>query len=90
MATLESITFCFGCGHSVNDAMIIKKTQILLSLRPPYPPTYTLPIYNFTFIILMADSHKIQNGKIYINCRLLFNHIVCKITQKQHEESKHL
>ena len=47
-----------------------QKTQSQLSLRPPYPPTY----------ILMADKHNIPNGKIHSNCRLLPDHIVCKIT----------
>ena len=48
-----------------------------LSPRPPYPPTYT-----HTNIILMADKHNISKGKMYSNCRLLPNHIVCKITQR--------
>ena len=49
-----------------------------LSLRPPYPPTYTLP----TNIILMADKHNIPKGKMRSNCRLLPEDIVCKITQR--------
>ena len=36
----------------------------------------------FTTIILMADKHNIPKGKMHINCRLLPNHIVCKITQR--------
>ena len=36
----------------------------------------------FTNIILMADKHNIQNGKMHGNCRLLPDHIVCKITQR--------
>ena len=47
-----------------------RKTQSPLSLRPPYPPTYTLPTQFY--------------------CRLLPDHIVCKITNKQHKESKRL
>ena len=30
----------------------------------------------------MADKHKIPKGKIHRNCRLLPDHIVCKITQR--------
>ena len=44
----------------------------------------------FTNIILMADKHNIPKGKMHSNCRLLPDHILCKITQKQHKESKHL
>ena len=36
----------------------------------------------FTNIILMADKHNIPKGKMYSNCRLLPDHIVCKITQR--------
>ena len=35
----------------------------------------------FTNIILMADKHNIPKGKMYSNCMLLTDHIVCKITQ---------
>ena len=35
----------------------------------------------FTNIILMADKHNIPKGKMHSNCRLLPDHIVCKITQ---------
>ena len=35
-----------------------------------------------TNIILMADRHNIPNGKMHSNCRLLLDHIVCKITQR--------
>ena len=68
-------------GHNLS------KTQSPLSLRSQYPPTYTANI-TFTNIILMADKHNIPNGKI--NYRLfLLDHMVCKITKKLHEESKH-
>ena len=36
----------------------------------------------FTNIILMADKHNIPKGKMHSNCRLLPDHIVCKITQR--------
>ena len=36
----------------------------------------------FTSIILMADKHNIPKGKMHSNCRLLPDHIVCKITQR--------
>ena len=36
----------------------------------------------FTNIILMADNHNIPKGKMLNNCRLLPDHIVCKITQR--------
>ena len=36
----------------------------------------------FTNIILVADKHNIRKGKMNSNCRLLPDHIVCKITQR--------
>ena len=36
----------------------------------------------FTNIILMADIYNIPKGKMHNNCRLLHDHIVCKITQR--------
>ena len=36
----------------------------------------------FTNIILMADNHNISNGNMHIICRLLPDHIVCKISQR--------
>ena len=30
----------------------------------------------------MADKHNIHKGKMHSNCRLLSNHIVCNITQR--------
>ena len=36
----------------------------------------------YTNIILMVDNHTIPKGKMHSNCRLLPNHIVCKITQR--------
>ena len=47
-----------------------RKTQVPFSLRPK------------TNIILMADNHNIPKGKMYSNRRLLPNHIVYKITQR--------
>ena len=35
----------------------------------------------FTNIIVMEDKHNIPNGKMHSNCRLLPDHIVCKIKQ---------
>ena len=43
---------------------------------------HTLTTYFFTNIILMADKHPIPKGKMHINCRLILDHIVCKITQR--------
>ena len=61
----------------------LQKTQSPLSLRPPYPPTYTLPTeFIFTNIILMAGKHNIPKGKMHSSCRLLPEDIVCKITQR--------
>ena len=37
----------------------------------------------FTNIILMTDKHNIQKSKMHSNCRLLPDHIVCKITQRK-------
>ena len=36
----------------------------------------------FTNIILMVDKQNIPKGKLHSNCRLLPDHIVCKITQR--------
>ena len=36
----------------------------------------------FTNIILMANKHNIPKGKMHSNCRLLPDHILCKITQR--------
>ena len=36
----------------------------------------------FTNIILMADKHNIPKGKMHSNFRLLLDHIICKITQR--------
>ena len=36
----------------------------------------------FTNIILMADKHNIPKGKMHSNYRLLPDHIVCKVTQR--------
>ena len=36
----------------------------------------------FTKIILMAHKHNIPKGKMHSNCRLLPDHIGCKITQR--------
>ena len=36
----------------------------------------------FTNIILMADKHNIPKGKMHSNCRILYENIVCKITQR--------
>ena len=36
----------------------------------------------FTNIMLMADKHNIPKGKMYCNCRLLPEDIVCIITQR--------
>ena len=41
----------------------------------------------FTNIILMADKHNIPNGNMHRNCRLLPDHIVCKITQRNNQKS---
>ena len=37
---------------------------------------------SFTNSILMTDKHNIPKGKIHSNCRLLPDHVVCKITQR--------
>ena len=62
-----------------------RKTQIPLSFRLPYPSTSTghdTANINFTNIILIACKHNIPNGKMHSNCRLLTDHIVCTITQR--------
>ena len=37
---------------------------------------------DFSNIMLMADKHTIPKGKMYSNCRLLPDHLVCQITQR--------
>ena len=37
----------------------------------------------FTNILLMADKHNIPKGKMHSNCKLLPDHIVCKITHRK-------
>ena len=34
----------------------------------------------------MTDKHNIPKGKMHSNCRLLPDHIVCKITQINHKK----
>ena len=43
----------------------------------------------FTNIILMTDKHNIQKGKMHSKCRLLSDHIVCKITQRNNIRREH-
>ena len=50
-------------------------------LRFSQTNTHTANII-FTNIILMADRHNITNGKMHSNYRLLPDHIVCKIIQR--------
>ena len=66
-------------GHSPTTRKLTghnsrKTQQSPLSLRPPYPPTYTLPTNFFTNIILMADKQNIPKGKMYSNRRFLPRH----------------
>ena len=72
-------------GHSPTTRKLTghnsRNKQSPLSLRPPYPPTYTLPTFFFTNIIVMADKHNIPKGKMHSNWRLLPNHTI-SITQK--------
>ena len=37
----------------------------------------------------MADKHNIPKGKMHSNCRLLPDHIVCKITQRNNIRRAH-
>ena len=49
----------------------LQKTQSPLSLRPQYPPTYTLPTEFFANIILMADKQNIPKGKLHSKLQAL-------------------
>ena len=42
----------------------------------------------FTNIILMADKLNIPKGKMHSNCRILPDHILCKITQRNNIRRK--
>ena len=55
-------------------------TQFMEDTEPAFAQTniHTANITN----ILMADKHSIPKGKMHSNCRLLPDHIVCKITQR--------
>ena len=57
-------------GHNLPKTHITIPTNIQTAKR------------NFTNIILMADKHNISMGKMRSNCRLLPDHILCKITQR--------
>ena len=61
----------------------LPKTQSPLFLRPQYPLTYNLPIESD------GRQHNIPKGKMYGNCRLLPDHIVCKITQRNSMRKAH-
>ena len=60
----------------------LQKTQSPLSLRPPYPPTYTLTIEFSQTSYWWQTSTNIPKGKMHSNCRHLPEDIVCKITQR--------
>ena len=38
--------------------------------------------YTRQYTVLMADNHSIPKGKIHSNCRLVPDHILCNITQR--------
>ena len=60
----------------------LRKKQSSLSLTPIIPTnTHTANII-FTNIMLMAGKHNIPKSKMHSNWRLLPDHIVCKITQR--------
>ena len=46
------------------------------------PTTINTANIIFTNIILMSDKHNIPKGKMHSNCRLLPDHLLCKITQR--------
>ena len=89
---LPQLTYDMTTDYNKTDGLLpstrkqighnLQKTQSPLSLRPPYPPTYTLPTEFSQIIILMADKQNIPKGKMHSNCRLLPEDIVCKITQR--------
>ena len=64
-----------------NIAQFCGPVESLLSLRPPYPPTYTLPTEFYKHHTDVKQAH-IPNGKMHRNCRFISFHIVCKITQR--------
>ena len=51
------------------------QTQSQLSHRPRYPLI-------FTNIVLLSDKHNIPKGKMHSKCRLLPDHIECKINKR--------
>ena len=59
-------------------------SQSLLSLRLPYPPTYTVTHCQHNFYKHHTDGskHNIRKGMMDSYCMLLPDNIVCKITQK--------
>ena len=60
-----------------------RKTQSPPTIIPSYPPTYTLPTYFLqTSSWWQTDRHTTSKGNMHSSCRLLPDHIVCKITQR--------
>ena len=59
-----------------------RKTQESAFAQTTIPTNIHTANIIFTNIILMAEKHNILKGKMYSNCRLLPDHIVCKITQR--------
>ena len=63
-------------GHNLPDT---ESAFAQTTITPPPNIHYANII--LTNIILMADKHNIPKHEMHSNCRLLPNHIVCKITQ---------
>ena len=60
---------------------ITEDIESAFSRTTPTTNIHTVNII-FTNIILMAEKHNIPKGKMLSNCRLLPDHIVCKITPR--------
>ena len=59
-----------------------RKTQESAFAQTTIPTNIHTANIIFTNTILMADKHSIPKGKMHSNCRLIPDHILCKITQR--------
>ena len=72
--------FIKTCGQRFTFGNVL--LFVVLVAQTTIPPNIHTANNFFTNIILMADKHNIQKGKMHSNCKLLADHMVCSITQR--------
>ena len=81
---LQTYRRTFTNYKKANWTQFTKETKLAFS-QTKYPTTYTV-LHNvnriFTNIILLADKHNISKGNMSNTSRMLPEHIVCNITQR--------